>query len=69
MLAEKLQKFLNRAARLILGTDIEQVLIELVLGLLNWKKIENQRFNWKAVMMHKVANNNAPDSFTSPAKN
>ena len=63
VLSEKLQKFQNRAARLILGTD-HRASTDLVLGLLNWKRLENQRFNRKAVMMHKIANNNAPTSLT-----
>ena len=63
VLSDKLQKFQNRAARIILGTDY-RTSSDLVLGLLNWESLEERRFKRKAIIMHKVKNNDAPASIT-----
>ena len=60
-LSDKLQKFQNRAARLILGTD-NRTSSNLVLGLLEWDRIDERRAKRKAIAMHKAYYNSAPES-------
>ena len=56
-----LREFQNRAAILILGTD-NRTSSNLVLGLLEWDRLDERRAKRKAIAMHKAYYNSAPES-------
>ena len=63
VLSDKLQKFQNRAARLILSTDYKTS-SKLVLDILDWGRLDERRAKRKVALMHKTQNGCAPTSLT-----
>ena len=63
-LSSKLQKLQNRAARVLTFSNYECSTSELFQNL-KWSKLVHQRVVSKAIMMHSIVNNTAPEYLTS----
>ena len=63
-LSSKLQKLQNRAARVLTFSNYDCSTSELFQNL-KWSKLVHQRVVIKAIMMHSIANNTAPEYLTS----
>ena len=63
-LSHKLQKLQNRAAYVITFSNYDQSTDEL-LRMVNWVKLDRQRFVDKSIMMYKIVNNMVPDYLIS----
>ena len=63
-LSSKLQKLQNRAARVLSFTNYDCSTSELFQNL-KWSKLVHQRAVSKAIMMHSIVNNTAPEYLTS----
>ena len=59
-LTDKLQKLQNRAARIITSSPYRTVRTHEVFSKLGWTSLANSRKMQKAIMMHKIMNDNAP---------
>ncbi|CAB3984831.1 Hypothetical predicted protein [Paramuricea clavata] len=63
--ADLLQKFKNRAARIITGAPYRTVHTCDVFSDLGWSTLAHNRKVQKAIMMHKIMNGNSPYSYLS----
>ena len=63
-LSSKLQKLQNRAARVLTFSNYDCSTSELFQNL-KWSKLVHQRAVSKAIMMHSIVNNTAPEYLTS----
>ena len=63
-LSQKLQKLQNRAVRVITFSNYDQSTDEL-LRMVNWVKLDRQRFVDKSIMMYKIVNYTVPDFLSS----
>ena len=63
-LSQKLQKFQNRAARVITFSNYDRSTDEL-LRMVNWVKLDRQPLVNKSIMMYKIVNNMVPGYLSS----
>ena len=63
-LSSKLQKLQNQAARVLTFSNYDCSTSELFQNL-KWSKLVHQRVVSKAIMMHSIVNNTAPENLTS----